>query len=62
MVILEKTPFTEDTLAEMFNGSTVKPDMTNYIYSTYHLQASPHLNGTVAREGSGAPMLTAGIE
>lgn len=45
VVILEKTPFTEDTMDQVFKGSTLKLDMKNYIYSTYQLQASPHYNG-----------------
>ncbi|KAF3693578.1 m7GpppX diphosphatase [Channa argus] len=44
VVILEKTPFREETLAEIFNGSKLKLDMKNDIYSTYRLQAPPHLN------------------
>uniref|UniRef100_A0A3P8WLP7 m7GpppX diphosphatase n=1 Tax=Cynoglossus semilaevis TaxID=244447 RepID=A0A3P8WLP7_CYNSE len=44
VVILEKTPFTEDTMDQVFKGSTLKLDMKNYIYSTYQLQASPHYN------------------
>lgn len=47
MVILEKTPIREDTLAELFSGSRLKLEMRNDIYSTYRLQAPPHLNGTV---------------
>ncbi|XP_035524600.1 m7GpppX diphosphatase [Morone saxatilis] len=44
VVILEKTPIREDTLAELFSGSTLKLEMRNDIYSTYRLQAPPHLN------------------
>ncbi|XP_040904099.1 m7GpppX diphosphatase [Toxotes jaculatrix] len=44
VVILEKTPIREDTLAELFSGSKLKLDMRNDIYSTYRLQAPPHLN------------------
>ncbi|XP_061644408.1 m7GpppX diphosphatase [Phyllopteryx taeniolatus] len=44
VVILEKTPITEDALAEIFTASTLKLDMRNDIYSTYRLQAPPHLN------------------
>ncbi|KAM9356631.1 m7GpppX diphosphatase [Symphorus nematophorus] len=44
VVILEKTPIREDTLAELFSGSRLKLEMKNDIYSTYRLQAPPHLN------------------
>ncbi|KAE8286261.1 m7GpppX diphosphatase [Larimichthys crocea] len=44
VVILEKTPIREDTLAELFSGSTLKLEMKNDIYSTYRLHAPPHLN------------------
>ncbi|XP_077465430.1 m7GpppX diphosphatase-like [Stigmatopora argus] len=44
VVILEKTPITEDALSEMFTSSTLELDLRNDIYSTYRLQASPHLN------------------
>nr|XP_046262970.1 m7GpppX diphosphatase [Scatophagus argus] len=44
VVILEKTPIREDTLAEIFSGSRLKLEMKNDIYSTYRLQAPPHLN------------------
>ncbi|XP_030595475.1 m7GpppX diphosphatase [Archocentrus centrarchus] len=44
VVILEKTPIREDALAELFSGSTLKLEMRNDIYSTYRLQAPPHLN------------------
>ncbi|XP_039871116.1 m7GpppX diphosphatase [Simochromis diagramma] len=44
VVILEKTPIREDSLAELFSGSTLKLEMKNDIYSTYRLQAPPHLN------------------
>ncbi|XP_061690944.1 m7GpppX diphosphatase [Syngnathoides biaculeatus] len=44
VVILEKTPIREDTLAEIFAASTLTLDMRNDIYSTYRLQAPPHLN------------------
>ncbi|XP_028272263.1 m7GpppX diphosphatase [Parambassis ranga] len=44
VVIMEKTPVREDTLAELFSGSTLNLEMKNDIYSTYQLQAPPHLN------------------
>ncbi|XP_026212995.1 m7GpppX diphosphatase-like [Anabas testudineus] len=44
VVILEKTPIREDTLAEIFSGSRLMLEMKNDIYSTYRLQAPPHLN------------------
>ncbi|KAM7417135.1 hypothetical protein PAMA_016985 [Pampus argenteus] len=44
VVILEKTPIREDTLAEIFSGSRLKLEMRNDIYSTYRLQPPPHLN------------------
>ncbi|XP_053179915.1 m7GpppX diphosphatase [Scomber japonicus] len=44
VVILEKTPIREDTLAELFTGSRLKLEMKNDIYSTYRLQPPPHLN------------------
>ncbi|XP_059202194.1 m7GpppX diphosphatase [Centropristis striata] len=44
VVILEKTPITEDSLAELFSGSRLKLQMRNDIYSTYLLQAPPQLN------------------
>ncbi|XP_019739648.1 m7GpppX diphosphatase [Hippocampus comes] len=44
VVILEKTPIREDTLSEIFTASTLKLDIKNDIYSTYRLQAPPHLN------------------
>ncbi|CAK6969330.1 m7GpppX diphosphatase [Scomber scombrus] len=44
VVILEKTPIREDTLAELFTGSRLKLEMRNDIYSTYRLQPPPHLN------------------
>ncbi|CAJ1057921.1 m7GpppX diphosphatase [Xyrichtys novacula] len=44
VVIMEKTPIREDTLAELFRGSTLKLEMRNDIYSTYRLQAPLHLN------------------
>lgn len=48
VVILEKTPIREDTLAEIFSGSSLMLEMKNDIYSTYRLRAPPQLNGTVA--------------
>lgn len=47
VVILEKTPIREDTLAEIFSSSRLMLEMKNDIYSTYRLQAPPQLNGTV---------------
>lgn len=44
VIILEKTPIREDTLLEIFNGSRLKLDMRNDIYSTYQLQPPAHLN------------------
>ncbi|KAM3613223.1 uncharacterized protein V6R79_022751 [Siganus canaliculatus] len=44
VVILEKTPFREDVLAELFSESKLTVDIQNDIYSTYRLQAPPHLN------------------
>ncbi|XP_037636973.1 m7GpppX diphosphatase [Sebastes umbrosus] len=44
VVILEKTPIREDTLAELFSGSRLKLEMKNDIYSTYRLQPPPQLN------------------
>ncbi|KAM6924013.1 m7GpppX diphosphatase [Xenentodon cancila] len=44
VVVLEKTPFREDNLAELFSGSQLRLEMRNDIYSTYRLQAPPHLN------------------
>lgn len=49
VVILEKTPIREDTLAELFSGSRLKLEMKNDIYSTYRLQAPSHLNGAVRK-------------
>lgn len=45
VIILEKTPIREDTLAELLSGSTLKLELKNDIYSTYRLQAPSHLNG-----------------
>ncbi|XP_054453942.1 m7GpppX diphosphatase [Anoplopoma fimbria] len=44
VVILEKTPIREDSLAELFTGSRLKLEMRNDIYSTYRLQAPPQFN------------------
>ncbi|XP_068571460.1 m7GpppX diphosphatase [Cebidichthys violaceus] len=44
VVILEKTPIREDSLAELFSGSRLKLEMKNDIYSTYWLRAPPQLN------------------
>ncbi|KAM8733767.1 m7GpppX diphosphatase [Acanthopagrus schlegelii] len=44
VIILEKTPIREDTLAELLSGSTLKLELKNDIYSTYRLQAPSHLN------------------
>ncbi|XP_061582392.1 m7GpppX diphosphatase [Cololabis saira] len=44
VVVLEKTPFREENLEELFSGSKLRLEMTNDIYSTYRLQAPPHLN------------------
>ncbi|XP_056295506.1 m7GpppX diphosphatase [Pseudoliparis swirei] len=44
VVILEKTPIREDTLAELFTGSKLKLEMKNDIYSTYQLLAPPKFN------------------
>ncbi|KAM4732257.1 m7GpppX diphosphatase [Anableps anableps] len=44
VVVLEKTPIREDSLAELFSGSKLRLEMRNDIYSSYRLQAPPHLN------------------
>ncbi|XP_029964202.1 m7GpppX diphosphatase [Salarias fasciatus] len=44
VVILEKTPIREDVLEELLRSSSLTLDMKNDIYSTYRLQAAPHLN------------------
>lgn len=44
MVILETSPIGKDTLAELFRDSTLQLEMKNDVYSTYRLQAPPHLN------------------
>ncbi|KAF6717377.1 m7GpppX diphosphatase [Oryzias melastigma] len=44
VVIVEKTPFREETLTELLTGSKLKLEMRNDIYSSYQLQAPPHLN------------------
>ncbi|TSV15274.1 m7GpppX diphosphatase [Bagarius yarrelli] len=45
IVILEKTPITEDVLPEMLKTSTQTLEMRNDIYSTYKLRPPPHLSG-----------------
>ncbi|KAG7322653.1 hypothetical protein KOW79_013999 [Hemibagrus wyckioides] len=45
IVILEKTPITQDVLPEMLKKSTQLLEMKNDIYSTYQLQPPPYLNG-----------------
>ncbi|XP_029918642.1 m7GpppX diphosphatase-like isoform X2 [Myripristis murdjan] len=44
VVILEKTPFGEDTLTEMFKGAKTNLEVKNDIYSTYVFQPPAHLN------------------
>ncbi|MED6264379.1 hypothetical protein CHARACLAT_014335 [Characodon lateralis] len=44
VVVLEKTPIREDSLAELFRGSKLRLELRNDIYSSYRLQAPPHLN------------------
>ncbi|KAG7249840.1 hypothetical protein CRUP_035509, partial [Coryphaenoides rupestris] len=44
VVILQKTPISEGSVAEMFSGGRLKLEMRNDIYSTYHLQPPAHLN------------------
>ncbi|XP_056456460.1 m7GpppX diphosphatase [Gadus chalcogrammus] len=44
VVILQKTPITEVSVAEMFACSKLKLEMRNDIYSTYQLQPPAHLN------------------
>ncbi|XP_041098438.1 m7GpppX diphosphatase [Polyodon spathula] len=44
VLILEKTPFREDSLAELFQSSALNLQMRNDIYSTYHMHPPPHLN------------------
>ncbi|XP_030001745.1 m7GpppX diphosphatase [Sphaeramia orbicularis] len=44
VMILEKTPIREDSLAELLSGSKLNLEMRNDIYSTYRLQPPPHLN------------------
>lgn len=53
VVIVEKTPITEDTLTELFSGSRLALDMKNDIYSTYRLQPPAHLNGSHRRRPGG---------
>ncbi|XP_053500877.1 m7GpppX diphosphatase [Ictalurus furcatus] len=45
VIILEKTPITQDVLQEMLKNSTQMLEMRNDIYSTYQLRPPPHLNG-----------------
>ena len=49
VAVLEKTPFREDSLPELFSDSTLRLEMRNDIYSTYRLQVPPHLNGTAIK-------------
>ncbi|XP_076875402.1 m7GpppX diphosphatase [Brachyhypopomus gauderio] len=44
VVILEKTPIRQDTLPEIFKTSTLRLEMRNDIYSTFHMQPPSHLN------------------
>ncbi|XP_039620010.1 m7GpppX diphosphatase [Polypterus senegalus] len=44
VLILEKTPFREETLGELLKTSDLKLQMRNDIYSTYHLLPHAHLN------------------
>ncbi|XP_068180976.1 m7GpppX diphosphatase-like [Antennarius striatus] len=44
VVILEKNPIQKDSVEELLSGSKVKLEMKNDIYSTYQLQAPPHLS------------------
>ncbi|XP_041845249.1 m7GpppX diphosphatase [Melanotaenia boesemani] len=44
VVVLEKTPFREETLTDLFSSSSLRLEMKNDIYSSYRLQAPPHLN------------------
>lgn len=44
VMILEKTPFREDALSEMFSGSKQNLEVKNDIYSKYQLQPPAHLN------------------
>nr|XP_019939422.1 PREDICTED: m7GpppX diphosphatase [Paralichthys olivaceus] len=44
VVIMEKIPFGEDSLTDLFTGSRLKLEMRNDIYSTYWLQPPPHLS------------------
>ncbi|XP_077161602.1 m7GpppX diphosphatase [Paroedura picta] len=45
VVILEKTPFQEENIAELLKKHTkLQPQMSNDIYSTYHLYLPPELN------------------
>ncbi|KAL4660648.1 m7GpppX diphosphatase [Arapaima gigas] len=44
VVILEKTPFNEDTLDELFRDSQFTLESNNDIYTTFQLQPPAHLN------------------
>ncbi|TRY96590.1 hypothetical protein DNTS_007578 [Danionella cerebrum] len=44
VVILEKTPFRQDTLSELLKASELKLEMKNDVYSTFQLHAPAHLN------------------
>ncbi|XP_068180975.1 m7GpppX diphosphatase-like isoform X2 [Antennarius striatus] len=44
LVILEKNPIQTNSVEELLSGSKVKLKMKNDIYSTYQLQAPPHLS------------------
>ncbi|XP_060764297.1 m7GpppX diphosphatase [Neoarius graeffei] len=45
VIILEKTPITQEILPEMLKNSTQILEMKNDIYSTFQLRPPPHLNG-----------------
>ena len=46
VVILEKTPFSEDTTKAILTGKTTgEHTLQNDIYATYHLHPTPTLNG-----------------
>ncbi|KAM9456231.1 m7GpppX diphosphatase [Clarias gariepinus] len=44
VIILEKTPITQDILTRMLKNSTQKLEASNDIYSTYQLEPPPDLN------------------
>nr|AAP47149.1 histidine triad protein member 5 [Danio rerio] len=44
VVILEKSPFRQDSLPELLKTSQLKLEMQNDVYSTYQLHAPPQLN------------------